>query len=289
MSMKFAIQRCCTTSRGLHQYEASSNAILRELGVEIVDVKGFNCCGYPLKNFNFKAYVLASTRNLALAEKNSLDVITVCNCCYGSLRRARHVMGEGGSMREEINETLEKEGLRYEGRTQAKHLLQVLHDEVGIEEIKKRIKKTFTGLKVATHYGCHALRPSNVVGFDNPLAPTKFDRLVELTGAESIPWQSKLDCCGSPILGVNDELSMDLTAKKIAYAKQAGADCLCVACPYCHYQFDRVQKTMGSRRNTDYSVPSILYPQLLGLSLGIDEAELGLGDNRLPLPFLSAA
>ena len=280
--MKVALLRCCTTPIFLKQYETSTNAVLAKLGMTIVGDAEFNCCGYPLRNFNRKAYVLASARNLALAERRSLDVLTVCNCCYGSLKHAEHIMKKDGALREETGRTLAKEGLRYDGRITAKHLLQVLYHDIGIDKIKQRLQRTFHGLKIATHYGCHLLRPKEIVAFDNPFAPVKFDQLVEVTGAKSIPWPAKLDCCGSPLWGVNDELSMALTEKKLVSAKSAGADYLCAACSYCQLQFDRIQKAMLPRIGPEKQLPSILYTQLLGLCLGVDEDTLGLNQNQLP-------
>jgi heterodisulfide reductase subunit B len=192
-------------------------------------------------------------------------------------------MKENASLKKEVNSILEKEGLKYEGRIEVKHLLSVLHKDIGIQAIKGKMAMTFKGLKIATHYGCHVLRPSQVVGFDNPVAPSLFDQLVEATGAESIDWPMKLECCGAPLWGVNDRLSMDLTLKKLTDGKKSGADYVCAACPYCHLQFDKVQKMILSQRNLNHPLPSILYSQLLGLSLGIDGEVLGLGMNQIPI------
>jgi heterodisulfide reductase subunit B len=266
----------------LKQYETSSRAILERLGVGLVDIEEFNCCGYPLRNIEFKAFLLSSARNLALAEKQNLDVMTLCQCCYGSLKKADYLMKENASLKKEVNGTLEKEGLKYEGRIEVKHLLLVLHKEIGIEAIKGEMAMTFKGLKIAAHYGCHALRPSQVVRFDNPVGPSIFDQLVEATGAESISWPMRLECCGAPLWGINDELSMDLTLKKLNDGKKSGAEYLCVACPYCHLQFDAVQKKILAQRGMNHPLPSILYPQLLGLSLGIDREILGLKMNQIP-------
>jgi len=267
----------------LKQYETSSRAILERLGVELVDIEEFNCCGYPLRNIEFRSFLLSSARNLALAEKKKLDVMTLCQCCYGSLKKASVLLKENASLRKEVNATLEHEGLRYEGEVEVKHLLYVLHQQVGIEAIKKNISKTLKGLKIAAHYGCHALRPSQVVRFDDPVAPSIFDQLVEATGAESISWPMRLECCGAPLWGINDELSMDLTLKKLNDGKKSGAEYLCVACPYCHLQFDKVQKMILSQRNVNHPLPSILYPQLLGLSMGMSEKSLGLEMNEIPI------
>ena len=110
--MKFALFRCCPTSVYLKQYESSTDAVLTRLGVGVVDIPEFNCCGYPLKNYDFKAYVLSSARNLCLAEKRNLNILTLCNCCYGSLKYADHLMREDASIRDDINTTLQKEGLK---------------------------------------------------------------------------------------------------------------------------------------------------------------------------------
>ena len=281
--MEFALFLGCTIPARLNQYESSSRAVLEKLGVGLVDIREFNCCGYPLRNIDFKVFILSSARNLALAEKKNLNVMTLCKCCYGSLKKADYLLKENASLRKEVNATLEKEGLTYEGRIEVKHLLSVLHKDIGIEAIKGKIAMTFKGLKIATHYGCHALRPSQVVGFDDPVAPTLFDQLVEATGAESIEWAMKLECCGAPLWGVNDKLSMDLTLKKLTDGKKSGADYVCAACPYCHIQFDKVQKMILSQRNVNHPLPSILYTQLLGMSMGVEKKSLGLEMNEIPI------
>ncbi|MFZ1201547.1 MAG: CoB--CoM heterodisulfide reductase iron-sulfur subunit B family protein, partial [Desulfobacterales bacterium] len=245
--MKFAIQRCCSTSVFLKQYETSTDAVLRKFGVEAIDIKEIGCCGYPLKNINVKAFVLSSARNLALAEKRRLDMMTFCNCCYGSLKHVEHLLQTDSGLASEINAKLAKEKLVWQGRTEIKHLLHVLYEDIGPEAIRRQLVRRLAGPKIATHYGCHLLRPDNVVGFDNPFAPSKFDRLVELTGAVSLAWQHKLECCGSPLWGVNDDLSAGITWKKLTSAGRAGADFLCTACPFCQLQFDRVRRVAGLR------------------------------------------
>ena len=279
--MKYALLRCCTTAIYLDQYESSTDAVLKKLGVEFVDIKEFNCCGYPLKNSNYEAYVLSSARNLALAEKRDLHMMTFCNCCYISEKNVSRLMKEDPSTREEVNDILEKEGLRYEGRTEVRHLLDILYRDIGIEKIKESMVKTFQGLKLAVHYGCHILRPGQLVQFEDPGTASVFDQLVEITGAEGVEWPTQRECCASPIWGINDRLSLELTENKLTDAKRSGADYLCVACPFCQLQFDRVQKLSHSNGNENQSLPSILYTQLLGLSLGIDSKLLGIHKNEL--------
>jgi heterodisulfide reductase subunit B len=279
--MKFALQRCCATSIYLKQYESSTDAVLHAIGVEVVDIKQFSCCGYPLKNFRYNAYLLSSAHNLALAEKEHLNIMTLCNCCYGSLKHANQILKERLPEREKVNASLHKEGLEYTGDVTVRHVLDILHAEIGIQGLNEKIKKRLNGLPIATHYGCHLLRPRQVAQFDPPADPSKFDDLVQVTGAKSIPWTKKLDCCGAPLWGVNDELSLDLTESKLSDAKQSGADFLCVACPFCQMQFDRVQRILDTRRGIRHPIPSILYTQLIGLALGIDAKTLGIDQNEI--------
>lgn len=281
--MNYALFVGCQIPAHLTQYETSARAVLSRLGVGLVDVKEFACCGYPLRNLDLKTSLLFAARNLALAARENLQVMTLCKCCFGNLKKAAHLLKEESSLRAEINELLQREALSYEAEVEVKHLLSVLFDEVGLEAIKEKVVRPFADLPIATHYGCHALRPSKIMAFDDPVAPSLFDQLVELTGAKSIYWPAQLECCGAPLLGINDELSMDLTEKKRADAKQHGAQYLCAACTYCQIQFDAVQQMMASSRGTNHELPSLLYPQLLGLSMGLEPQALALELNQLSL------
>ena len=278
--MEYALLRCCVTGANLTQYEASTDAVLNALGVSWGEIKEFNCCGYPLKNVDFNAHALLSARNLALAEKHNAGLTTLCNCCYGSVTHIDHLLKEDTSFKNNINEKLKKESLQYNGRNRVKHLFEILYEDIGIDQIKEKIVTPFHNLRIAVHYGCHLIRPDKMVRFEKTSAKAIFDELVEALGAESVEWSRQVECCGSPLWGINDELSMDLTQKKIADAIDANADYLCVACPFCQLQFDRVQNTFMKESGDTRQLPVILYSQLLGLCLGIDEAELGIDQNE---------
>ena len=218
--MDLAIQRCCVTSVYLKQYETSTDAVLKTLGVGIVDIKKFNCCGYPLKNFDSKAYILSSARNLALAKEKGLDIMTLCNCCYGNLKHVNHLLNEDSSLKDDISATLNKEGLVYDCNVEIKHVIEIIYRDIGIEHVRELINRKLDGLKIAIHYGCHILRPRQLVQFNEPGTIFIFDQLIEATGADIISWPAQSDCCGSPMLGIDDELSMDLTHKKMKDARQ---------------------------------------------------------------------
>ena len=192
-------------------------------------------------------------------------------------------MKEDASISKEVNQLLEKEGLRYNGHTEVRHLLEILYKDVGIDSIKEKLRQQFQGLKVAIHYGCHIIRPWQLAQFDDPGTASIFDQLVAITGAENIKWKTQNECCGSPILGTNDDLSMDLTEEKLLDAGQSGADCVCVACPFCQLQFDRIQRMLFSKRDGKHQIPSIIFTQLLGLGLGIDAEILGIDRNEVDM------
>jgi heterodisulfide reductase subunit B len=286
--MKFALYLGCNIPARVKQYELSARAVLDRLSVEVVDLPEFKCCGYPIRNVDFKLYLMFSARNLALAERQGLDMLTLCKCCFGSLKKAAYLLKEDTALRNEVNAFLAKEGLALNGTIAVKHFLSVLYHDIGLPALKEKITRTYTGLNIATHYGCHALRPSDIMQFDNPVAPVVFDELVAVTGSKSIDWTTKLECCGAPLLGINDELSTDLAARKLAGAKEAGAHYLSVACPYCQMQFDTVQQMMISSRDVDNRLPAILYPQLLGLAMGIDRRALGIDMNKIDISGIEA-
>ncbi len=273
---KFALFIGCNIPAKVGQYEMSARAVLEKLNIDIADIKDFNCCGYPLKNTDQTAWILSSARNIALAENAEKDILTLCQCCFGSLKKANALLKEDNELKVNINKILGKEGLKYNGTSSISNYLSVLHNDITIDELNKKILDHYKDLKIATHYGCHALRPSEIMQFDDPVSPSIFDNLVNITGAKSIEWPGKLDCCGAPVLGINDNLSYDLTEKKLGNAKKAGADFICVACPWCHMQFDKIQDQIVSKRNKGYNLPSILYTQLLGLRMGIGKEELGI-------------
>ncbi len=288
MMMKFALFLGCNIPVRVPQYELSARAVLDKLGIAVVDDREFKCCGNPIRNTDHKTFVLMAARNLALAEKQNLDLMVLCKCCFGSLKKAAHLMAQDATLQENINAWLAKEGLCYTGKTRIKHFLSILHQDIGIPGLKAKVSKIFKGVKVATHYGCHALRPREVTEFDDPVAPVLFDELVAVTGALSIDWPLKLECCGAPLLGVNDRLSKDLTQKKLVDGWRAGADYLCVACPYCQMQFDHVQQMMAFERDVDFRLPSIVFPQLLGLAMGIKANALGLNSNLLDISHITS-
>jgi heterodisulfide reductase subunit B len=192
-------------------------------------------------------------------------------------------LNQDPDLKADINRMLAKEGLQYNHTIQVKHLLSVLYHDVGLERVKEKLAATYRDLPIAVSYGCHALRPSAVTGFDDPFTPTIFDELVEATGAGSVEWARKLDCCGAPLTGINDRIAVDMATKKINNARKSGAQFICIACPYSQLHFEDVQTHKAEIFDNRPPVPLVLYPQLLGLCMGIDWQTLGIDKNKTDL------
>jgi heterodisulfide reductase subunit B len=296
---------CCVASAFVDHAQVAARLVVDKLGVEIKDGSEFNCCGYPYKGIDFKAFILLSGRNLALAEMNGADLVTTCGCCYGTTKQAESILKHDVSLSDYVNNALKREGLAYKGKSTVKHLVEVLLANPGIANLKARLDGTQRGLRVATHYGCKLLRPNDVVGFDSPFSPSRFDQLIEATGAVAVPWSEKLECCGAPLIGINDATSVHLAKKKLVSARQAKADLICTACPCCYLQFERTRESLIFEYETaqgvvvprfkfdrakmaltfesvvDFNVPSLAYVQVIGLALGLDETALGVGGIKL--------
>ena len=258
-------------------------ALLDRFGIDWVDLE-FNCCGYPVRDIDFQSFLLAGARNLALAEQKNTDIVTPCKCCFGSLKFVEHYLKHSKPIRDEINAMLRTEGLRWQGRFEVRHLLSVLHRDVGMDRLRAAVVRPLDGFKVAIHQGCHALRPGNVTRYDNPLTPVIFEDLVSLTGAQSVFWPMSSECCGNPQWDKNRKIALKQMQRKLQNAKQAGADCLCTACTYCQMQFEQKSQSERILQMDDQKIPVILISQLIGLSIGLDEEALGLKEDiRLKL------
>jgi len=268
--MKYALFLGCKIPSQLPAYEVSTRAVLGYLGVELVDLE-FNCCGYPARDYSRDAFVVAAARNLALAERAGLDLLTPCTCCFGTLRHAIRFLGEDAGLRSRVAQALAAEGLVWTGKAEVEHLLPLLARNFGNEALTAAVRNPRTGLRVAAQYGCHALRPSEVARFDNPIAPTIFETLIRATGATPVDWPRRLDCCGDPLHGANAALSENMTRAKIADALESGAEAICTACPHCHLRFDAIQAGAPG-----LSIRTLLYTQLLGMAMGLPAQSLGL-------------
>ncbi|MCB2226900.1 MAG: CoB--CoM heterodisulfide reductase iron-sulfur subunit B family protein [Desulfarculaceae bacterium] len=276
--MRFALFLGCKIPAYVPHYEIATRRVMAELGVELVDVE-FPCCGYPLRHLYFRSYLLAGARAMALSEARGLDLVTPCKCCFGSLQRVRAFLEERPELREEINQELAEEGLAYTGAARVLHILQVLHDELGAPALRERVVRPFEGLDAAVLYGCHLVRPSKITRFDDPARPHIIDQLVSLTGARPVPYAGRLNCCGAPVRERNEELSLAMIRDRLSEARDAGAHILVIACPYSQMQAEWAYTLAGPEPQRELIQGPVLYPQLLGLSMGLGPDELALTQN----------
>lgn len=260
------------------QYDLATRAVLDRLGVSLLAPR-LTCCGYPVRHLSFEAGVYSAARIIGLARRLDAMILTPCKCCYGSLRHAHHWLQENPALRRDTQLLLAERELEWSPDVKIRHLLSVLYENIGRDRLRRSIVKPLTNLRVAAHYGCHALRPANVVQFDDPLAPTLFEELIAATGATPVDWPLRLECCGAPLWGKNRHVSLQLMQRKLDDAARCGAELVCTACTYCHIQFDTIRSRELPEPPERGWPPAILYPQLLGLAMGISERALGLDKN----------
>jgi heterodisulfide reductase subunit B len=276
--MRYALFLGCKIPYYVPHYEAATRRVMAELGVELVDIE-FPCCGYPMRHLYFRSYLLAGARSMALAEAQGLDLVTPCKCCFGSFKRVQCFLRENPALAREVNAELAEEGLQYQGACQVRHILQVLHGGVGVEELKRRVVRPYERLKAAVLYGCHAVRPSKITGFDDPSRPHLIDDLVALTGAQCVPWEGKFNCCGAPVRERNEQLALAMIRGRLSEARYGGADIMVIACPYSQMQAEWAYSLAGPEPQREMIDGPVLYPQLLGLALGLSAQELALDKN----------
>jgi heterodisulfide reductase subunit B len=250
------------------QYEKATREVLSAVGIELENIPRAACCGAPLEPFtdrwlHFAAY------NLSLAERMGLDVVTLCGNCANTLLRARRELGDP-SLRQEVNATLSEMDLRYEGRTNVKHLVQLLVEH--LDQLRESMT-TELALKVAVTHPCQAFRPHELAGFDDPLEPQAMRRIVALTGSKLVEYVAEHDCCGATLYLADEELGLAAGRRKLASA--ASADVLVDACGNCQLLLGRFRGLLDDAVQGSRMVVLTL-PQLLGLAMGIDAADLGI-------------
>jgi heterodisulfide reductase subunit B len=257
---------------------------MEQLGIKIRDISGFTCCPEKalVKNLDPDLWYLTAARNLAVAEKAGVEtLITPCNGCYSTLKTVKTLLKIDLQHQQEINNRLAEKGLTYQGSLKIMHLAEYLHDQVGLVKLKEGMSKPLIGMRIAVHYGCHMMRPSYAIQFDDPLLPQKFDALVTTLGARSIEYPRKMQCCGGEYSNVGSmEEALTMAREKLLEIKALDIDAMVVMCPACFMQFDNKQY-MLQRQGEDLAVPIFFYPELVCLSYGISPAEMGLSFHRV--------
>ncbi len=271
----YALFLGCTIPARQPNYELSARKALAKLGIELVDLANMTCCAPPpVQSIDLETSLSIAAYNICLAEEADLNMITLCTGCFESLAMTNMMLKENEKLREDVNRILSKAGKEFQGSKEVKHYLQVLKDDVGVASIKQSISKPLSNLKVASFSGCHLLRPSELLKFDDPERPRIFDDLIEALGAKSIEYRNKLKCCGGLLRGYADDLALKLAREKLVNTTKAGADCISTLCPFCFLTLDMGQLMIKSKFQEEYNMPVLHYSELLSLALGIDAKEL---------------
>jgi len=278
---KYLIFLGCSIPYRVLGFEVSSRKVLAKLGIELVEMPEFNCCGLPLDPVDHEMMLVLAARNLALAEQTGLDIITLCPGCAGTLKKVNAILNKDKKLRDQINSHLKEANLEFKGNVSTKHFMQVLMEDIGIEKIKDSVTKPLTMLKVAEHNGCHILRPKEYIGFDDPEDPQMLKTLVEATGATCLDYIDETECCGAPSVGVNDKVALQLARDKLNHIKMVQAQALITICPFCHIMYDTNELRIEKIFNEAYGIPILHYPQLLGLAMSMTPEELAIPELRV--------
>lgn len=277
---RFALFLGCTVPVRAQNYELSARKVAAQLGIELVDLPGLGCCGFPLKSLDRSVALHMTAHSLAVAEAAELDVVALCSSCAGVLTEARHELLHDESLRAEINASLAQAGETFRGTSKVLSLTRLLVEVIGVDAIRQAVSKPFAGLRVASHEGCHLLKPSEAYDhFDDPEAPTVLDRLVEATGATPVHYANRLHCCGGGVLAFDETLALKMAKVKLDSIHEADAHVMVLVCPFCSVMYESQQRKIESAFETTYGLPVLYYPQLLGLAMGMSDRDVGLQMN----------
>lgn len=287
--MKYSLFLGCTIPARSRNYELSARAVADRLDLEFVDIDGFSCCGFPLEASDEMGAILLAARNLALAEERDLEICSLCSACSSMLTKTAYRLNRDKALKDNVNIELSKVGREYKGTVRVRHFARILIEDIGLEGIKKSVKHDLKGLKVATHYGCHYLKPSNIYeGFDDPQDPKTLEQILETVGVINVQYKRKKDCCGGPVLLSDEALALNVAGEKLKYVKEAGADIMNLVCPFCDLMFDANQKGIEAESGMELNIPVLYLPQILGLAMGLGRKELGLNLNSVNTKNLTA-
>ncbi len=285
--MKYPYFPGCTLYTQGKGFDDSGREAAIKLGFELEELEDWTCCGatFPLTDDNHMALV-SPTRTLVNAAKVGTSVVTLCAICHNVLKRANYVMQNNEERRVKVTSFLEEE---YDGKLDVLHYLEVLRDEIGFEEIAKRVEKPLTGLKVGPYYGCLLLRPHAEMQMDDPDRPSIFEEFIKALGGEVVDYPMKAECCGA-FQVVNSEATASRCSKEILdSAKKRGADLLITACPLCQFNMEDRQKEMGENEVGFTPIPVLYFTEILALALGGGVKSIDIDRHYIdPRPVLAA-
>ena len=276
--MKYAFFPGCVSRGGCPELYPAALKVCQRLGIELQELHGASCTGAGvLQEKNLLLGDTLNARTFAMAERMGMPIMTICSTCQGVMSQANKRLREDAKYLAQINETLQEEGLEYKGSAEVKHLLWMLVEDIGVEELKRQFVRQLTDLKLAPFYGCYIVRPSWALEFDQyPGRENSLETLIEAVGAEVVDFEGKTRCCGFPILTINERNSVAMVAKHTSEVQSLGADAMVTPCPLCHLNLDGYQPKASAQSGIKIHMPILHLPQMVGLALGFSPKEMGL-------------
>ncbi len=279
----------CVAQESGKELDNATKFIAGKLGINLIPMPEASCCGGGvIDGFDKNLKLFINGRTLALAEKEGLDIMTICNTCTLTLSEVNEELINNPESLEKTNEYLAKIGLRYTGKVKVKHILYAVRDDIGFDKLKEKAVKSLKGIKIAPFYGCHILRPSSAVKFDDVENPQGFEELIKALGGEPVSYARRTKCCGFQTILVNESTSTSLAGNAIYEAQEKNADVMVTPCPLCHLSLDTYQTVAAKNINKKLSLPILHLPQLIGIALGADYAEMGFSRHNVSLRGLMA-
>jgi len=288
MSEAIAYYPGCSGLGTSKEYDASTRAVCAKVGLSLVDVPDWSCCGStPAHTTDHTLSAALSARNLQLVADMGMKLaVTPCPSCLTNLRTANHRM-EKAAFAEKANRLLDEP---YSGGVNAQSVLQALVETVGLDALKAAVRTPLAGLKVACYYGCIMNRPPELMAFDDCENPMAMDNVLAAMGAEIVPFPLKVECCGASYGIPRGDIVAGLAGKLLGAATLAGADMVAVACPLCQMNLDLRQGQVNRALGASYRIPVPYFTQLMGVALNIADADIGFDKlNVDPRPVLSKA
>ncbi len=283
--MKYSYYPGCSLHTTAREFDISTKVVMEELGIELKELQDWSCCGGSVAaGVSHDVGMAMAARNVALAQKENLDLLASCSGCYNKSARAAKAL-EDPAEKDRISVILSKMGLSISDyNIRVRNVVDVLAHDI---DITPHIKKPLTGLKVACYYGCLLTRPADITGWDSPVFPMSMDKLSAICGAEVVDFRSKTKCCGGPILVSQQDIAFDLTKQLLDEAKSLGADCIVLACPLCDTNLELRQEDIEKKYNVSYNLPIVYITEIIGLALGIKPGKLGMNKHIVsPKPVL---
>ncbi|MHA1230196.1 MAG: CoB--CoM heterodisulfide reductase iron-sulfur subunit B family protein [Candidatus Helarchaeota archaeon] len=281
--MEYAIFLGCNIPNRLPHIELAVRKILPEFDVELKDIDGFGCCPDPIgiQALSHEAWATIAARNIAVAEEQGLDILTLCMGCYESLKTINYEIKHDPKLKAMVNQNLSKIGKEIKGNIKVIGILELLYRDIGVDKISSKVIKPLSNLKVAAHYGCHALKPAYIIQFDDPSNPVSLDELINATGAKSMPYINKNLCCGTGISGIDEKSQLSMIREKFTQIIRTNLDCIVTLCPLCYIQLEMGQMLVNKTFGENIKIPVFHYAELLALAMGIEEKELGFKYHRV--------